>query len=79
MSLSRELTAANGAQLHAMEEKTSTSAPLAHAKAGGCMRLLNFAWLFFQGKGWGRVGSSEAQTIGLVPKKTKRQGLKVLN
>lgn len=43
------------------------------------MQLLNFAWLFFQGKGWGRVGSSEAQTIGLVPKKTKRQGLKVLN
>lgn len=84
MSLSREFTIANGAQLHAAEEKTSTSAPLAHTKAGGCMRLLKsqllgFAWLFFQGKCWGRAGSSEAQAIGLVPKKTKRQGLKALN
>ena len=83
MSLSRELTAANGAWLRAVE-KTSTSAPLAHAKTGGCIRLLkswllDFAWLFFQGKGWGRAGSSEAQAIGLVPKKTKRQGLKALN
>jgi len=78
------LTTANGAQLRAAEEKTSISAALVCAKAGGHTwllksQLLDFAWLFFQGKCWGRVGSSEAQAVGLVPKKTKRQVLKALN
>lgn len=75
MSLSRELTLAN-------REETSTSDPAGEAR--GCTQLLktwlpDFACLFFQGKGWGRAGSSEAQDVGLVPKKTKSQGFKALN
>lgn len=79
MSLSGELATAHEAQLCAVEKQTSISAPPRHTKAPEELIAVLCLAVFFQGKCWGRAGSSEAQGLGLDPKKTKHRGLKALN